>query len=195
MADWRGTWQGEGGGSLISQTIHFIDLLIYFLGNVDSINGDYRTAIHPNIEVDDLAVANLTMENGAIANIFSSTAIQPGYPRRLEIHGEKGSIILEEEKIIDWKVEGMDEEMFLTKEEKDSGDTSSKAGFINSEYHRQQIQDFIISLEENKVPMIDGYEGRRTLEVIRGIYQSNDLNKEVVLPIKDNNKFGTRHSI
>lgn len=195
MAQWRGTWQGEGGGSLISQTIHFIDLLIYFLGDVESISGEYRTTIHPKIEVDDLAVANLSMKNGAIVNIFSSTSTQPGYPRRLEIHGEKGTIILEEEKIVEWKVQGMEEEEFLTKVEKDSGDTSSKAGFINSEYHRQQIQDFIMALKEERSPMIDGYEGRRTLEVIRGIYQSNDLNKKVVIPIKDSDKFGTKHSI
>ncbi len=195
MAKWRGTWWGEGGGSLISQTIHFIDLLIYFLGDVDLINGQYRTAIHPDIEVDDVAIANLTMKNGAIANIYSSTAVQPGYPRRLEIHGKKGTIILEEEKIIEWKVQGMDETKYLTKEEKNSGDTSSKAGFINSEYHQEQIEDFILSLQENGKTLIDGLEGRRTLEVIRGIYQSGDLGKTVKLPVQDSKKFGRKHLI
>lgn len=195
MAKWRGTWWGEGGGSLISQTIHFIDLLIYFLGDVDSINGQYRTSVHPDIEVDDLAIANMTMKNGAIVNIYSSTAVQPGYPRRLEIHGDKGTIILEEEKIIDWKVQGMDEHKYLTTEEKNSGDTSSKAGFINSEYHQEQITDFISSLREEKETLIDGLEGRRTLEVIRGIYQSGDLGKTVKLPIQDSKKFGRKHLI
>ncbi len=194
-AGWRGTWWGEGGGSLISQTIHFIDLMLYFLGRVSSVQGHYRTTIHPEIEVDDMAVANLVFQNGAVGNIFSSTAAQPGYPRRLEIHGEKGTIILEEEKIVEWKVEGMEEIEFLTREGKASGDTSSKAGFVNSDYHQSQIEDFIKALEEGRKPMVDGLEGRKTLEVIRGIYQAGDRNQTIRFPVKDKKEFGKRHPL
>lgn len=195
QANWRGTWWGEGGGSLISQTIHFLDLLLYFLGDVDSVWGQYRTAVHQEIEVDDLALASLTFKSGALANVVSSTAIKPGYPRRLEIHGEKGSIILEEEEIVEWKVEGMEEDRYVQKVDGDSGDTATKAGYVNSEYHRRQILDFLTALKGGGSPLVDGWEGRRVLEVIRGIYQSGDKGTTIQFPVQDDQTYGKRIEI
>lgn len=185
---WRGTWAGEGGGSLISQTIHFIDLMLFVMGDVESLSGNYMTTIHDDIEVDDMANAIFKFKNGAIGTVISSTAIKPGYPRRLIIHGEKGSIILEEEKIIEWKVEGMEEDDYLTKEDIDSGDTASSAGYVNYELHRRQIVDFVNSIENNTIPAIDGREGRRTLEFIRAIYISGRTGQKVNFPVVDDCK-------
>lgn len=185
---WRGTWSGEGGGSLISQTVHFIDLMLFIAGDVESLSGDYMTTIHDDIEVDDMANAIFKFKNGAIGSVVSSTAIRPGYPRRLEIHGEKGTIILEEEKIIQWKIEGMNEDDYLTKEIIDSGDTATKAGYVNYELHKLQIEDFIEAIRNNRKPKIDGQEGRRALEFIRAIYISGMTGKKVQFPVEDDGK-------
>jgi predicted dehydrogenase len=100
---WRGTWKGEGGGSLISQTVHFIDLMLYLVGDVERLTGNYMTTLHPDIEVDDVANAIFKFKNGALGSLVSSSAVRPGYPRHIEIHGEKGTIkIVEEEKVDDF---------------------------------------------------------------------------------------------
>jgi UDP-N-acetyl-2-amino-2-deoxyglucuronate dehydrogenase len=189
---WRGTWRGEGGGSLISQTVHFIDLMLFLVGDVSRLTGKYKTTIHSDIEVDDIAVAEFEFKNGALGTVVSSTAIRPGYPRRLEIHGERGSIILQEEEIVEWRVEGMNEDDYLTKAKQDSGDTTAKAGFVNSEYHRRQIVEFMQAIREGRKPAVDGLEGRRALEFIRAIYQSSDTGKEVVFPVDDSETYGKK---
>ena len=104
---WRGTWKGEGGGSLISQTVHFIDLMLYLVGDVERLTGNYMTTLHPDIEVDDVANAIFKFKNGALGSLVSSSAVRPGYPRHIEIHGEKGTIKIVEEEIVEWKVEEM----------------------------------------------------------------------------------------
>ncbi len=189
---WRGTWKGEGGGSLISQTVHFIDLMLYLVGDVERLTGNYMTTLHPDIEVDDVANAVFKFKNGALGSLISSTAVRPGYPRHIEIHGEKGTIKIVEEEIVEWKVEGMNEDDYLTKVKADSGDTATGAGYVATENHRRQLTDFIHAIKENREPMVDGAEGKRTLEFIRAIYQSGDLGREVTFPIAEDEKYGKK---
>lgn len=191
-APWRGTWKGEGGGSLISQTVHFIDLMLYLVGDVEWLNGNYMTTLHPDIEVDDVANAVFKLKNGALGSLISSSAVRPGYPRHIEIHGEKGTIKIVEEEIVEWKVEGMNEDDYLTKVKADSGDTATGAGYVATENHRRQLTDFIQAITENRTPMVDGVEGRRTLEFIRAIYQSGDRREAVNFPIEENEKYGKK---
>lgn len=191
-AAWRGTWKGEGGGSLISQTVHFIDLMLYLVGDVESLYGRYMTTVHPDIEVDDIANASFKFKNGAIGSLQSGTAVRPGYPRHLEIHGEKGTIKIVEEQIVEWKVAGMNEQDYLTTEVIDSGDTSSKAGYVATENHRRQLSNFIAAILEDCPPMVDGVESRRTLEFIRALYQSGDTGQVVTFPLKDDEKYGKK---
>ena len=191
---WRGTWKGEGGGSLISQTVHFIDLMLFLIGDVQSLSGNYMTTVHDDIEVDDMASAHFKFRNGALGTITSASSVRPRYPRYLEIHGEKGTIKIVEEEIVEWKVDGMNEEDYLTKTKIDSGDTSSKAGYVATENHRRQLTDFIQAIKEDRKPKIDGYEARKTLEFIRSIYQSGDLEKWVEFPIIDKEEFGKKRS-
>lgn len=191
-APWRGTWKGEGGGSLISQTVHFIDLMLYLVGDVEWLSGNYMTTLHPDIEVDDVANAVFKLKNGALGSLVSSSAVRPGYPRHIEIHGEKGTIKIVEEEITEWKVQGMNEDDFLTKVKADSGDTATGAGYVATENHRRQLTDFIAAIREDRTPMVDGAEGRRTLEFIRAIYQSGDLKKEVRFPIKEDETYGKK---
>lgn len=190
--EWRGTWKGEGGGSLMSQTIHFIDLMLYLTGDVSSLTGRYMTTIHPEIEVDDIANASFKMKNGAIGTVQSGTAVRPGYPRHIEIHGEKGTIKIVEEEIIEWKVEGMDEEQYLAKDKADSGDTATGAGYVATENHRRQYVDFIQAIQEDKEPLVNGEEARKTLEFIRAIYQSQDTGKQVEFPVQEDPAYGKK---
>ena len=189
---WRGTWKGEGGGSLISQTVHFIDLMLYLVGDVERLSGNYMTTLHPDIEVDDVANAVFKLKNGALGSVISSTAVRPRYPRHIEIHGEKGTIKIVEEEIVEWKVEGMNEDDYLTKVKVDSGDTATGAGYVATENHRRQYVDFIQAIREDREPMVNGEEGRRTLEFIRAIYQSCDLGRPVTFPIQDDEKYGVK---
>lgn len=189
---WRGTWKGEGGGSLISQTVHFIDLMLYLVGDVESLSGQYMTTLHSDIEVDDVANAIFKFKNGALGSLTSSSAVRPGYPRYIEIHGEKGTIKIVEEEIVEWKVDGMNEDDYLTKEKVDSGDTATGAGYVATENHRRQLADFIRAIQEDGTPMVDGQEARRTLEFIRAIYQSCDKGEPVKFPIQDDEKYGKK---
>ena len=98
---WRGTLQGDGGAALINQGIHTIDLLQNVMGPVKAVTAKVKTSVH-NIEGEDLGVAMIEFENGALGVIEGSTAVYPGYPERLEICGEDGRVILEAGKIIEW---------------------------------------------------------------------------------------------
>ena len=189
---WRGTWRGEGGGSLISQTVHFIDLMLYLVGDAESLYGQYMTTVHPDIEVDDIANASFKLKNGAIGTLQSGTAVCPGYPRHIEIHGEKGTIKIVEEEIVEWTVDGDNEADYLTKRKIDSGDTATKAGYVATENHRRQLTDFIHAIKEDREPMVNGEEGRRTLEFIRAIYQSGDTGGVVAFPIADDPSYGKK---
>lgn len=186
---WRGMWKGEGGGSLMSQTIHFIDLMLYFIGEVDSLSGSYMTTIHKDIEVDDMAVAQFKFKNGAIGVLDSSTAVIPGYPRILAIHGEKGTIIMDEDKIKEWKVEGMNEEDFISKD-KEAAKTITRAGYVETEFHRRQLLDFMKAIVEGKKQRFDATDERIGIELIRAIYQSGDTGKEVKFPVIDREEYG-----
>ena len=186
---WRGMWKGEGGGSLMSQTIHFIDLMVHFIGRLDSLSGQYMTTIHKDIEVDDMATAQFKFKCGAIGVLDSSTAVTPGYPRILAIHGEKGTIIMEEDKITEWKVEGMNEEDFLTKNKK-VANTITKPGFVDTTFHRLQFLDFIKAINEGKKQRFDATEERVGVELIIAIYQSSDTGKQVKFPVIDKEEYG-----
>jgi UDP-N-acetyl-2-amino-2-deoxyglucuronate dehydrogenase len=98
---WRGTWQMDGGGALMNQGIHGVDLLLHFMGRVKSVQAITKTLMH-KIEVEDTAIAIVEFENGAVGVIEGTTSVHPGYPRRFEICGTHGSIIMEEDRIIKW---------------------------------------------------------------------------------------------
>ena len=177
-ADWRGTWEVEGGGSLITQAIHSIDLLQWFMGKVKSISGTIRISAH-QIQTEDLGVAVLEFDNGALGVIESSTAIVPGFKERLEIHGQKGSIILEGGNIKEWKVEGCDEADYVQTEKISYGKTNSPAiSFVN---HQAQLQEIISSIINGKEPEVNGEEGLKSLEIVLGVYQSSQKGQKVYL--------------
>jgi len=185
---WRKTWAEQGGGALINQAIHAIDLLQWFMGPVDSLYGFMDTVAH-KIEVEDVVVAALRFKNGAMGVIEGSTAVYPGFPRRLEICGKKGSIVLKVDDIELWaimgskiKIRGSLKEDYIDKR---VGDASSGPVYLSPEHHGLQIKDFIEAIREYREPLVNGEEGRKAIEIIKAIYKSAKSGKEVKFPLKE----------
>ena len=178
--DWRGTIKGDGGATLINQSIHTIDLLQWIMGPVKSVQGKITTLAH-NIEGEDVGLGLLEFENGALGVIEGSTATFPGFPQRLEIHGDKGTIILEADKIKNWLIG--EEEDKADNAEKISGTGASDPMAISYEGHRRQIQDFIDAIKEDREPFVNGEEGRKALEIVLAIYKSSREGRPVKFPL------------
>lgn len=176
---WRGRWATEGGGALINQAIHTIDLLIWIMGDVESLWALVGTMAH-DIEVEDLAVAALRFKNGAFGLIQGSTAIYPGLPTRLEIHGEKGTVIHEGGLIKMIAIEG--EETYSEKEVVEGLAAWARPEAVPPINHRELIRDFIDAVKEDREPYVSGIEGRKSLEVIRAIYWSGRTGKVAKFP-------------
>lgn len=175
---WRGTLNGDGGAALINQGIHTIDLLLAVMGEVKWVKGRTKTLVH-NIEGEDLAASLVEFKSGAIGTITGGTALTPGYPERLEVYGEKGSIILEAGKIIAWNVPDQTKsgsQTVLANKRSASDPTIS-----NSDWHKAQFLDFIQAIQSNTTPAIDGVEARKSLELIKAIYDSSDSGNVVQL--------------
>ena len=175
-SNWRGTLQGDGGAALINQGIHTIDLLLNLFGEVKTVFGEVRTMTHA-IEGEDVGAAMLSFENGAMGTIQGSTAFYPGYPEKLEIFGEKGSIMLEGGKISTWNVQGCPNPLAENSEPTKSG--AADPMNISNELHIAQFQDFISAIQNNKEPLVNGEEGTKALKLILAIYESSKSKKLV----------------
>ncbi|MCX7796421.1 MAG: Gfo/Idh/MocA family oxidoreductase [bacterium] len=186
-SSWRGTWRFDGGGALMNQSIHFIDLLQWYMGPVESIKAYTTQAVHKYIETEDLGVAIIRFKNGALGVIEGSTALYPGLHDRIEIHGENGSILIENSKILRWEFrdkDPIDEEIIRNKGLETFELGSSRDPMeIPYELHKREIEDIINSLREGKKPLIDGYEARKAVEIILAIYRASKTGEEVKLPL------------
>ncbi|MGI6567373.1 MAG: Gfo/Idh/MocA family protein [Limnochordia bacterium] len=173
---WKGTWEFDGGGALLVQAIHTIDLLLWFMGSkIKEIKSFARTVLHP-IEVEDLATAILEFESGALGHIVGSTAMTPGFPERIELYGEKGSIALEAGRIVRWQVEGMQEEDYLDPVAMGSG--SSDPGGIPLENHTAQLQAIARSILAGEQPPVSGQEAMESLNCILDIYRLGGMERK-----------------
>jgi len=142
---WRGTRELDGGGALMNQGIHTVDLLLWLLGPVARVSGRTARRLH-EIEVEDTAVALLEFESGAIGTIDATTAAFPGFPRRLEIVGTRGSLVHE--------------------------DPARAAAVADAAPHQRVFQDFIEAVKNGRPPACDGREGRRSVALVEAIYRS-----------------------
>jgi predicted dehydrogenase len=185
--DWRGTWALDGGGVLMNQSIHTIDLLQYFMGPVDTIYAHCATLGHERIEVEDVAVATVKFKSGALGTIVGTTCAYPGLSARIELFGEKGTAIIDADKLVfNQYKDAADEGGFYGAEKKDaSGDSDGSAdpGAIGVNSHRLQIEDMIAAIREDREPMIPGEAGRPPLEIILAIYKSSQTGQPVKLPL------------
>lgn len=185
---WRGTWNLDGGGALMNQSIHAIDLLQYFMGPVKSVQAFTDTLAHERIEVEDVAVAALRFQNGALGVIEGTTAAYPGMFKKTEICGTQGTAILEEEDIVKWEFhpelpeDNEIREKFA--QQTDTGGGASDPRAINHANHRRQLENLINGLENDASILVDGREGRKAVEIILAIYQSSREGRIVELPLQ-----------
>jgi UDP-N-acetyl-2-amino-2-deoxyglucuronate dehydrogenase len=186
---WRGTWQLDGGGALMNQAIHNVDLLSWLMGDVATITAVTATLAHQRIEVEDTAVAALRFKNGALGVIEAATSAYPGLLKRTEIHGDRGSARVEQDDLTLWEFQEKvpsDNEVYAAM----AGQTGFKAGAsdprgITHIGHRDQLIDFLQAIDTGRDPAVDGREGRKSVEIIRAIYRSAETKAQVTLPLDD----------
>ena len=176
---WHGTEKLDGGGALMNQSIHMIDILQYLMGPVDSLQA-YTATLGHKIEVEDTGATVLKFENKALGMIYGSTASFPGQFRRLEITGTKGTVIQEENSFRVWQFidqTDRDNEIFNKYNKIEGGGGVSDPGAIPFEPHASNIAAFIESIESNRPFEIDGNEARKAVEIILAIYTSSKEGK------------------
>jgi predicted dehydrogenase len=169
-ADWRGTWEYDGGGALMNQCIHGIDLLQWLMGGVIEVSAKTGTLIR-QIAVEDCAVAAVSFTNGALGVIQGSTAVFPPQELRIEIHGEQGTIVFSDTAIKRISIIG-DPNMMQNMSCDDQSDVKSDPSAISYSGHLAQIDDMIQAILHDRDPMISGEEGRKAVDLILAIYRS-----------------------
>lgn len=182
---WRGTWALDGGGALMNQAIHSVDLLLWLMGDVEEITGRIATMTHQRIEVEDVAVATLKFKSGALGVIEATTTAYPGSLKRIEVCGSGGMAILEEEDLKQWQfLNELPEDESIRQSMADrtkTGGGASDPAAIGHHGHTMFFNDFIEAVNTNRAPLIDGIEGRRSVEVIQAIYHSAKTSQPVRL--------------
>lgn len=189
--DWRGTWELDGGGCLMNQGIHGIDLLQWFLGPVKSVYAITDTIAHKRIEVEDIAVAVIRFKNGALGVIEGSTSCFPGLPMVLQIYGTLGTITLRDDKITDWQfINPTKEDLDFSKQiinqkqlEARHTDSTNPVASLKIIYHEYHIKDMLRAINGDVAPEINGEEARKSVEIILAIYKSARIREEVTLPL------------
>jgi UDP-N-acetyl-2-amino-2-deoxyglucuronate dehydrogenase len=194
---WRGKWDREGGGVLVNQSPHQIDLLQWFMGPIDELFGYWDNLNHPYIEVEDTAVAVMRFKNGGLGSVVVSNSQQPGIYGKVHVHGESGfsvgvqtdggamfiagmSEVLEPPINDLWTIPG--EEQMLAQWQAEDGATF-EAVDATRHYHRLQDQDFLQAILEDREPMVSGTEGRKTVEIFAAIYRSQRDQRPIQFPL------------
>lgn len=169
---WRGTWAYDGGGALMNQSIHFIDLLQWIMGPVAEVKAFAGALLHP-IEVEDTAAAAIRFESGALGIVEGTTAAVPGLSDRLEIHGEKGSVKVESGRITYWNLggRGLPEEELEQLNRYVLGNASDP-GALDYRMHKAQLGEIARDILEGRAPALDGRAARRSVDLILRIYES-----------------------
>jgi len=184
---WRGTWKLDGGGALMNQAIHSVDLLSWFMGPAVEIRAQTGLLAHERIAVEDTAVATIRYANGALGVIEASTAAYPGYLKRIEIHGSTGSAVMEEEDLVKWdfaKKGKRDAEVLeQMSQKKSTGGGASDPAAIGHHGHTLQFRDVVEAIKKDRDPAIDGPQGRRSVEIILAIYKAAETGRAVNLPL------------
>jgi len=170
----KGTWKTEGGGALINQAIHQVDLLLHLAGSIDSVQGMWQLGARHNIESEDIVNALFQYESGATGAIQAATAFWPGHTERVEIHGAKGTAIISGDRLTGWEV--LDDEKANSADPAPvaqnvaSGSSDPMAIALTS--FERQFKDFEDAIANKREPLVNGEEGYRALEVVLGVYKS-----------------------
>lgn len=184
---WRGTWALDGGGAYMNQAIHNVDLLCWLMGDVAEVTGYTGTLAHERIEVEDVGVACLKFRNGAIGVMEATTAAWPGLLKKTEIHGSRGTVIIEQDSILRWEFadpKPADDEVRT----KLGGSSATSGGAADPKAisfvgHQMQLQDFVDAIQAGRAPRVDGAEGRKSVEIILAIYAAARTGQSQKLPL------------
>ncbi len=198
---WRGTWKMEGGGVLVNQAPHQLDILLWYMGEIDEVYGIWKNLNHPYIEVEDTAVAIVKFKNGGIGNIIVSNSQKPGIYGKVQVHGENGasvgvqtdggamfvagmSNVLEPPVNDLWTIPGEEDQL-----KKWVNEDSELFNSIDPTiyYMEKQIEDFLHALESDTQPLVTGDDGRKTVELFTAIYRSTRDNRPVKFPLSPEN--------
>ena len=199
--EWRGTWKMEGGGVLVNQAPHQLDIFQWLMGPIDEVYGTWKNLNHPYIEVEDTALAIVKFKNGAIGNIIVSNSQKPGIYGKVQIHGENGASVgvqtdggamfiagmtsIVEPPLNDlWTVPG--EEQKLTEWNAKFAEFFLSVNAMEY-YMKLQNEDFCDAILKDRNPMVSGEEGRVTVELFTAIYRSSRDNKPVRFPLRPEN--------
>lgn len=161
--DWRGTKALDGGGALINQSIHQLDLFQYIMGDVEEVFAYCATRAHERIDVEDLCMATLKFKNGALGLLEASTVANPGFYTRIDINGSRGTVILQNNTVQEWKVEG------------ESGYQGTKTELS----HRLQLEEITDSILKGHDSLVNGEEALKSLVLVEAIYRSALLGQPV----------------
>lgn len=166
---WRGTWELDGGGALMNQGIHTVDLLLWLLGPVGRVYAQTRTSLH-RIEAEDTAVAILEFTSGALATLEAATCVFPGYPRRLRLSGTEGTALVEENLLtaLDLRVSGEPGSSPASSRPPQAG----RAALDDVAGHQRLLQDFLNAIREDRPPLCDGVEARQSVALVEAMYES-----------------------
>ncbi|HEY3372418.1 MAG TPA: Gfo/Idh/MocA family oxidoreductase [Prolixibacteraceae bacterium] len=195
---WRGSWKQEGGGVLVNQAPHPLDLLQWLMGDIDEIFGYWSNINHPYIEVEDTAIAIIRFKNGGLGNILVSNSQKPGIYGKIHIHGSNGATVgaqteggamflpgkttISEPPRLDlWTVPG--EEQLMEEWNKADCDTFDSIDSMTW-YFKQQLEDFADAILNDHPPLVTAEEGRKTVELFTGIYRSQRDGKPVKFPLQ-----------
>jgi predicted dehydrogenase len=179
-AAWRGTWALDGGGALMNQGIHLIDLLVWLMGDATEARAEAATLAH-DIEVEDCITATLRFANGALGSVMATTAAAPGFPHRVEIYGDRGGVQIEGEQVIRWETasgragdgatNASPAHRVASSLPQPAGAGASPAG-IGAVGHTRLLADFAAAIRERRDPLVPGAEGRRALALVLAIYEA-----------------------
>jgi UDP-N-acetyl-2-amino-2-deoxyglucuronate dehydrogenase len=194
---WRGTWKGEGGGVVVSQAPHYLDLLSWFMGPAVDIHAYWDNYNHPGIEVDDTVVASIRFQNGGMGSVVLSNSQRPGLYGKIHIHGSSGASVGAEidsgspfisgvtEKMDPpfndlWTIPGEEGKLELWNRE-----DRSRPWNVMTHYHKVQLADFLDAVSEDRAPMVDGEAGRRVVELFTAVYRSQSEHASQRLPLSE----------
>jgi predicted dehydrogenase len=185
---WRGTWKLDGGGALMNQSIHAVDLVQWYLGPAKAVSAIAGCLAHERIEVEDAALVAIEWANGAFGMLLGTTAAWPGLAKRIEIAGTDGTAVMEEDSVLKtWVFRKERARDTVLRERLAAGGHGTGASdpmAFSPENHRRQLVDFVRALDRGTRPLVDGPEGRKSVEIILAAYKAAETGRRVELPLR-----------
>lgn len=194
-AGWRGTWALDGGGAVMNQGVHTLDLMLWIAGPVVSVTARAGALTHPGLEVEDTLVGTLEFASGALGSVAISTAAYPGLPARLAVHGTHGAAVVEGDRLALLAVAGRPsrgaEPAHAHARQVATGGTKAATAALDpsaadehpwGEAHRRQLADFAAAVRHDREPLVDGHQGRAAVVLVTALYESARTGHAVTVP-------------